>query len=222
MKHSHDLAQDDRRQEMCGLPYQVPMSTDKVCLERKIEHVPFAVCGMCGLELDIDKDFDGTISAYCIAGHRYYIPYGCKSLADFRNHIENIAKVRKMLMNNEDLPCNYDQEDESMNNINSTPVYDAIRVEWNKKNKEVGARMRTARLKLGLLQRDVAALVGISAESITQYELGIQSSRDVNKMQKLADVLNLTIDDMWPLQRQKSSLVKVSHPRSAYVINRNK
>jgi DNA-binding XRE family transcriptional regulator len=173
-------------------------------------------CPLCQKEMILEKDYLGIVSAFCVSGHRYYLPYGCKCWDSFREHITHVADIRKMIMNGEDLPeqPKDGREPVMIRNTDKTPVYDAAKVAWLRENKEVGERMKGARIKKGLLQREIAAIAGTSQEAIAQYEKGLLATRSMDKIKRMAAALDLTVEDFWKnAETRQKSLANKARPR---------
>lgn len=56
---------------------------------------------------------------------------------------------------------------------------------------DIGSKIRAARKKAGLLQKELAEKIGVSESRISQYENGSQRPR-VDTIQKIADGLNIS------------------------------
>lgn len=65
-----------------------------------------------------------------------------------------------------------------------------------KESKIVGERIRAARKKAGLTQRDLHELTGISITQISSYENGNRSI-GLHSLKKIADATKTTIDDLY-------------------------
>lgn len=61
--------------------------------------------------------------------------------------------------------------------------------------------LQEARLKNGLTQAGVAKMVGITTSGYQNYELCVRTP-NVYTAQKLANALNTTIEDIFPLERE--------------------
>ena len=63
---------------------------------------------------------------------------------------------------------------------------------------ELAARIRSARMAIGLSQRGLAARTGVSAGAVAQWELGT-SSPNTEHLAKLADIFRTSVD--WLLDK---------------------
>ena len=59
----------------------------------------------------------------------------------------------------------------------------------------VAERILTARKKAGLTQMEVANRVGVSFQAISNWERGV-SMPDISNLERLANVLGMTVDDI--------------------------
>ena len=67
-------------------------------------------------------------------------------------------------------------------------------------------RLKQLRQQSPLMQKDVAELLGISAITLRQYELGTREP-NIDKLLKLAIIFNVSLDDLLCLEDFKSSYV---------------
>ena len=56
-------------------------------------------------------------------------------------------------------------------------------------------RIREIRVQKGVQQKELATSLGIAANTLSQYETG-KREPDIKTMEKIADVLNVTVDDL--------------------------
>src|SRR5690606_27028112 len=59
-----------------------------------------------------------------------------------------------------------------------------------------GSRMRAARMRLGMRQRDLAAKLDIDVMQISRWETGPRTPQDANQLAQLAEILEVTIDHL--------------------------
>jgi transcriptional regulator with XRE-family HTH domain len=66
----------------------------------------------------------------------------------------------------------------------------------------LGKRLREARIKINIMQKEAAQKIGISNVALSQYEKGIRNP-DPNTLSKLADLYGVSVD--WLLERFQST-----------------
>jgi transcriptional regulator with XRE-family HTH domain len=67
-----------------------------------------------------------------------------------------------------------------------------------------GARLAQLRRERGVTQKELGAVVGISARMVAYYE-GKEGNPSVSLLPKLADALGVPIDDLFPKRRNSSA-----------------
>ena len=68
-------------------------------------------------------------------------------------------------------------------------------------NQTLGASIRTARLKMGLSQRQIAEWIGVTFQQIQKYESG-ESSMSVYRIWQIANVLEISLDALFHIKNQ--------------------
>ncbi|HWT74551.1 MAG TPA: helix-turn-helix transcriptional regulator [Mobilitalea sp.] len=63
------------------------------------------------------------------------------------------------------------------------------------RNKEIGAKIKAARLEKGLTQQDLAKIVGVTPESISYYEAG-KKFPGFDRLKTICRVLGLSVDSL--------------------------
>lgn len=61
----------------------------------------------------------------------------------------------------------------------------------------IGSKIKHFRQELGLTQKELAQKIGMGATTVTNYEKGFRTPKK-DSLFKLADVLNVSIDDLFP------------------------
>jgi transcriptional regulator with XRE-family HTH domain len=83
-------------------------------------------------------------------------------------------------------------------------------------DKEVGARLREARLTLGATQSELAHVLGVTAVTIARYELG-ERSLPIAQLPRIARLLRCPVTNLLPGVEQGASITPTTDPLPAPV-----
>ena len=70
--------------------------------------------------------------------------------------------------------------------------------------KTTGEKIREGRANLGITQTELAEKIGISRQTLSKYETG-ESLPDIEKCKLLAEVLDVSLDDLVNYDRENSN-----------------